>query len=110
MFKSALYLFESQTMYERWQHDILDGQRPDGNLPNVAPGAFFDEYTSSWWGGSAVWIPWHWNLYFGDSQLLRESYPGMKKYVDFLGTTANDSMIEWGLGDWMPVVRKRRSR
>jgi alpha-L-rhamnosidase len=104
MFKSALYMFESQVMYERWQHDILDGQRADGNMPNVAPGAFFDKYTSSWWGGSAVWIPWHWNLYFGDSQLLRESYPGMKKYVDFLGTTAKDSMIEWGLGDWMPVV------
>ena len=31
-------LFDSQTMYERWQCDILDCQRPDGNLPNVAPG------------------------------------------------------------------------
>ena len=59
--------------------------------------------TSAWWGGSGVWLPWHWNLYFGDSQLLRESYPGMKRYVDFLGTTAHDSVIEWGLGDWLPV-------
>jgi alpha-L-rhamnosidase len=103
MFRSAAYLFDSQTMYERWQRDILDGQRPDGNLPNVAPGSFFDEYTSVWWGGTAVWIPWYWNLYYGDSQLLDESYPGMKRFVDFIGTTMKDSMIDWGLGDWMPV-------
>jgi alpha-L-rhamnosidase len=104
MFRSAVYLFDSQTMYERWQHDILDGQRPDGNLPNVAPGSFFDEYTSVWWGGTAVWTPWYWNLYYGDPQLLGESYTGMKRFVDFIGTTAKDSMIDWGLGDWMPVV------
>jgi alpha-L-rhamnosidase len=104
MFKSALYMFDSQTMYERWEHDILDGQRPDGSLPNVAPGAFFDDFTSSWWGGSGAWIPWHWNLYFGDPQLLLDYRSGIQKYVDFLGTTAKDSMIEWGLGDWMPVV------
>jgi hypothetical protein len=31
-------------MYERWQWDIMDGQRPDGSSPNVAPGAYFDAY------------------------------------------------------------------
>lgn len=103
MLRSATYLFESQTMYERWQFDILDGQRPDGNLPNVAPGAFFDSYTSVWWGGTAIWLPWYGRIYYGDDRLLEESYPGMKKFVDFMGTTAKDSIIEWGLADWMPV-------
>jgi alpha-L-rhamnosidase len=103
MLRSATYLFESQTMYERWQMDILDGQRPDGNLPNVAPGAFFDSYTSVWWGGTAIWLPWYARLYYGDDRLLEESYPGMKRFVDFVGTTAKDSVIDWGLADWMPV-------
>ena len=31
MFWSSAYLFDSQTMYERWQGDIVEGQRPDGS-------------------------------------------------------------------------------
>jgi alpha-L-rhamnosidase len=103
MLRSATYLFESQTMYERWQYDMLGDQRPDGNMANVSPGAFYDDYTSVWWSGTAVWLPWYAYLYYGDSRLLEESYPGMKKFVDFVGTTTKDSMIEWGLADWMPV-------
>ena len=60
MFCSTAYLFDSQTMYERWQCDIIDGQRPDGSSPNIAPGAYFDDYNSPWWGGCLVWVPWHW--------------------------------------------------
>ena len=38
MFWSSAYLFDSQTMYERWQWDIIDGQRADGSSPQRRPG------------------------------------------------------------------------
>jgi alpha-L-rhamnosidase len=106
MFGSAIYLFaESQTMYERWQHDLLDSQRSDGNVANVAPGPVFDDYNSPWWGGCVVWLPWEWRLAYGDDSLLRESYPGMKRYLRFLDNEARkaEGMQTWGLGDWLPV-------
>jgi alpha-L-rhamnosidase len=116
MFGSAFYLFaESQVMYERWQYDLLDSQRADGNLANVAPGPVFDAYNSPWWGGCGVWLPWEWRLAYGDDALLRESYPAMKRYVDFLdGEAAKVFFYEniklkagglqkWGLGDWLSV-------
>jgi alpha-L-rhamnosidase len=103
MLRSAVYLFESHAMYDRWQRDMLGDQRPDGNMPNVSPGAFYDDYTSVWWGGTALWSPWYMRLYYGDQRLLEESYTGMKRFVDFIGTTTKDSIITWGLADWMPV-------
>jgi len=106
MFGSAFYLFaESQVMYERWQHDLLDSQRADGNIANVAPGPVFDSYNSPWWGGCGVWLPWEWRLAYGDDSLLRESYAGMKRYVDFLDGEAGRAggLQSWGLGDWLAV-------
>jgi alpha-L-rhamnosidase len=106
MFGSAFYLFaESQVMYERWQRDLLDSQRADGNIANVAPGPVFDPYNSPWWGGCGVWLPWEWRLAYGDDALLRESYAAMKRYVDFLAVEAGKSggLQRWGLLDWLPV-------
>lgn len=106
MFGSMVYLFrESETLYERWQHDLLDSQRADGNMANVAPGPVFDDYNSPWWGGCGVWLPWEWRLAYGDDTLLRESYPAMKSYLGFLDAqaVAGGGLQSWGLGDWLPV-------
>jgi len=119
MFCSTAYLFDAQTMYERWQWDIIDGQRPDGSSPNIAPGAYFDGYNSPWWGGCLVWVPWHWYLYYGDSSLLESSYPAMKRYLDFLGRPSvisgeyagritADGLQDWGLADWCPIEETLR--
>jgi alpha-L-rhamnosidase len=108
MFVSSAYLFNGQNMYERWQYDIIEGQRADGSSPNVTPGAFFDAYNSPWWGGCLVWLPWHWYQYYGDTTLLKESYPSMKRYVDYLGTIAVNGMQDWGLMDWQPVEETPR--
>lgn len=101
MFWSAMYLFDSQAMYERWQSDLLDTQASDGNLPNVAPGPVYNVCNSPWWGGCGVWLPWEMWLRTGDDRLLRESYAGMKRYVDFLTSQARDGLQDWGLSDWL---------
>jgi len=105
MFCSAVHLYDSRAMYERWQHDMLDCQREDGNGANVAPGGVFDACNSTWWGGCIVWIPWHWYLQFGDTSLLFESYDAMKRYVDYLGVAGQDYIQNWGLTDWCPVEK-----
>ena len=100
MFWSAMYLFDSQAMYERWQSDMLDTQAADGNLPNVAPGPVFDPYNSPWWGGCGVWLPWELWQRTGDDRLLREGYDAMKRYVDFLSRQSHNGQQDWGLADW----------
>lgn len=101
MFWSAMWMFDSRAMYERWQYDMLDAQAANGNLPNVAPGPVFDPFNSPWWGGCGVWLPWETYLWTGDDRLLRESYDAMRRYVDFLSTQDRDGMQDWGLTDWL---------
>ena len=108
MFWSSAYLFDSQTMYERWQWDMVETQRADGNCPNVTPGAYFDDYNSPWWGGCVVWLPWQWYQYYGDDSLLKESYPAMRRYVDYLGKASLDNLQDWGLADWCPIEETPR--
>ena len=104
MFCSAVQLFDSRAMYERWQRDMLDGQDENGNGANIAPGPVCGTgYNSTWWGGCLVWMPWHWYQYYGDPSLLFESYEGMKRYVDYLSRVGKDHMQDWGLGDWITV-------
>ena len=33
-------------------------------------------------------------------EVMKSAWPMMKKYVDYLGTTANNHIISYGLGDW----------
>lgn len=108
MFVSNTYLFDSQRMYERWQLDMINDQRKDGNVPNVCPGAYFDDYNSPWWGGCVVWTPWNLYQYYGNLSFLKDSYPAMKRYVDFLTSSTNDGLQDWGLSDWCPIEETPR--
>jgi alpha-L-rhamnosidase len=105
MFWSAVYLFDSRRMYERWQWDMLDGQVESGNCAMVAPGPAYGPCNSPWWGGCLVWLPQEYQLYYGDDSLLRRSYDAMKRYVDYLSKVGCD----WGLLDWLAVEETPRA-
>ncbi len=108
MFVSNVYLFDAQRMYERWQLDMMNDQREDGNVPNVCPGAYFDDYNSPWWGGCVVWLPWNLYQHYGNDTFLKESYPAMKRYVDFLKSVEQNGLQDWGLSDWCPIEETPR--
>lgn len=109
MFRSNVYLFDVQSMYERWQYDMIDGQIANGNSANIAPGPKYDAYNSPWWGGMIVWLPWYLYEYYGDDRVLRESYTPMKRYVDYLSSVSVNGLQDWGLGDWYPVEETPRA-
>jgi len=103
--EQALYTFDPTAVYAKWVRDLADEQRPSGELPGIVP-------TSGWgydWGNGPAWdsalllLPWYVWLYTGDDALLREHYDAMRRYVDFVGTRADDGLVSWGLGDWAPV-------
>jgi len=110
-FWSFIYQFqESRPMFARWVDAMIDTQQADGNVAEVAPGAKFNAYNSPWWGGMSIWMPWQYRLYTGDDRLIRTHYPAMKRYLEFLQTTAEQSggLQDWGLLDWLPVEETPR--
>jgi alpha-L-rhamnosidase len=59
------------------------------------------------WGSAYVIMPWAYFCYYGDTILLEQHYPGMKKWVEYLTTRTDENGIivreepdGWCLGDW----------
>jgi len=102
--EQGLLNFGSAAIYTKWINDLGDEQQPTGELPGIVP-------TSGWgyqWGNGPAWdsayllIPYYLYEYCGDTRVLREHYPGLKRYVDYLTTKAKNGIVSLGLNDWAP--------
>ena len=100
------YRYECREWFRKIARDIRDAQQPSGKVLTVAPsypaGRFpggFD-YTLEW-GAAAVLLPWHHYQWYGDPEILRDSFDSMQRFTDFIGTEAKDGIAPaGGLGDW----------
>lgn len=104
---SLLYNYDMTQYLPKVLRDIADSQRADGAVPTIAPQ--YVEFDADWgvpfrespeWGATLILSPWQYYEAYGDDSLIREYYPNMKRYVDYLGTRAEGDLIDFGLGDW----------
>lgn len=103
--RTAVYNMDSQSFLTKWLQDLRDTQRPNGSLPGVAPivpGRFDGGYESAGWMDAGVHVPWTlWQAY-GDTEVIRENYDMMKRYVDFLDADSTDHIRSaGGYLDWL---------
>jgi len=54
------------------------------------------------WDSAFLLIPYYQYLYYGDTENFRRHYDGMKQYVDYLTTRAQNGIVSIGLNDWAP--------
>ena len=52
-------------------------------------------------GQALCLIPHYLFAYGGDERALAEHYDAMRRYVDYLSSRANGSIVDFGLGDWV---------
>ena len=65
---------------------------------------------SAAWGDVAVIVPWTMYLSYGDTRVLEEQYPSMKRWVEFERRRAGDDYIWDGdehFGDWLAFATTR---
>ncbi|MGX1025626.1 family 78 glycoside hydrolase catalytic domain [Streptomyces ambofaciens] len=103
--RTAVYNMDAQSFLTKWLQDLRDTQRPDGSLPGVAPvvpGRFDGGYESAGWMDAGVHVPWTlWQAY-GDTEVIRENYDMMKRYVDFLDADSTGHIRSaGGYLDWL---------
>lgn len=97
------YNYDLRTYIPKVMQDISDAQLPNGLVPSIAPeyvefdGAFRD---SPEWGSTSVIGPWMYYENYRDNSLIVKHYDVMKKYVDYLTSTAKNHIVYHGLGDW----------
>jgi len=97
----GMWNFRSDTFYAKWVRDMGDAQGPDGSVPSLAPNPGWLDLLDPWWGGACVTLPWDLHERYGDVRLLREQFPVMKKFVDYLGTRSHGHLVDYALGDWL---------
>ena len=100
---SLFYNYDMTTLVPKILRDIADTQKADGMVPTTAPqyvsfGNLFDD--SPEWGSTLVILPFMYYDMYGDSTLVTDYYEPMRRYVDYLGTRADDGIVSHGLGDW----------
>jgi alpha-L-rhamnosidase len=81
---TVMHNFDVRSFYTKWIEDMLGSQNPDnGYVPNCSP----------WqpgcgggpaWGASMVIMPWEYYVHYGDIDMLRNNFEGMKGYIDYM--------------------------
>jgi hypothetical protein len=113
------YDFDLAQLFAKIVNDIADSQLTNGLVPTTAP-----EYTifrdkadtkllrnhfgdSPEWSATFILVPWQQYEFSGDLELFRRHYAAMTNYVAYLGSRADDFIVNYGLGDWYDVGPKK---
>lgn len=81
---TVMHNFDAKSFYHKWIQDMLGAQDlQTGYVPNGAP-----------WqpgcGGGVAWgaainiMPWEFYLHYGDLDMLKDNYEGMKEYIRYM--------------------------
>lgn len=104
-----LYNFDLTRLFPKIMQDMADAQQPNGMIPTIAPlynifGSAkdgFDEFGDSpEWGSTFLLLPHLYEQFYGDSSLLEQYYPAMRRYVEYLISRSINHELRFGLGDW----------
>ncbi len=125
---TACWLADCESFLAKFMRDVRHDQRADGAVPHFSPdptrlhpvAGRGDWAGSTGWGDAIVIIPWQLYLHYGDQAVLREGFPAMVKWLDYLWSLGNGPLCRtnshWGskgftFGDWLqPVGDNRKPR
>lgn len=105
--EQVLMNFDAKDAYEKWMNDFKDAQRPNGQLPGIIPSA---GWGYNWghgpgFGCAVIIIPWNTYINTGSTDIIKNVWPNMVKYMEYLERMSDDYIVDFGLGDWMPVTK-----
>lgn len=101
--QGLMYNYDLSRLFPKVMRDMADEQYPNGLVPTTSP--MYVEFSELWndspeWGSTSVILPFLYYWRYGDDRLIREYYPVMKKYVDYLESRSDNHIVMHGLGDW----------
>ena len=101
-----LYNYDLTGFVPQTLQNIADAQYANGAVPTTAPeyvvfeSDLSDFAESPEWGCTFVVLPFMYYETYGDDSLIRKYYNGMRRYIDYLTTRADNGIVSFGLGDW----------
>ena len=96
------FLFDNGPLYAKWARDIVEAQREDGCIPDVAP-AYWNYYSDDvTWAAALPMTLAMLAGHYGDDAPLRKYYPNVKRWLEHLKRQyQRNGLIRCGkYGDW----------
>jgi alpha-L-rhamnosidase len=102
--EEAMLNFDMAAFYTNFVRDIHDVQGEDGTITDTVPHKYGSRPADPAWGTAYPLICWYMYEQYSDRRILEENYDGLKKYVEFLRSRAQDNILRYSYyGDWVAV-------
>ncbi len=105
--KTAAINYDVEKFFAKWMGDLAIEQNPEGGVAGVVPTVGVNgKRCSAAWGDVATVAPWEIYKAFGNVELLRENYPMMKKWVEYMHGFGAEEYLWLGgyhYGDWLAM-------
>lgn len=106
--RTAVITYQSQKFFNKWLHDLACDQRANGAITDVCPDhAGWETHGSSAWGDAAVVVPYWIYRTYGDTQVIRDQFDSMKKWILFMEKNGSErglfDLHPYHFGDWLSL-------
>ena len=104
--KTASYNYDVRQFFKKWLRDMAVSQFEDGGIPNIVPNVFQlpEQRCSAAWADAVMICTWQMYLTYGDRELLKEMFPCMQKWVEYIRAQGENKYL-WNtgehFGDWL---------
>lgn len=103
-----LFNFGMLNHFEKIARDMVDAQRENGLIPDIAPEYVVFGYHEGFvdspeWGSALILNAWYCYRRFGSLQSIQDNYPAMKRYIAYLLEKGDCNLLHHGLGDWLDI-------
>jgi len=104
--EEAIYNFDMAAFYTNFLRDIRDVQDEKGTITDTVPHIWGSRPADPAWGTAYPLIAWYVYQYYGDQRILEDHYEGIKMYVEFLRSRAENGLVKFShYGDWVAVEK-----
>ena len=105
--RTAAINYDVEKFFKKWLGDVAIEQHEDGGLWGIVPGIMAcGDKVSAAWGDAATVCPWEIYRAYGNLDMLREHYPMMKKWVEYMHSAGEEEFLWLGgehYGDWLAM-------
>ena len=101
--------YDVHKFFRKWIHDLIVCQYENGAIDEIVPIIHrTHRRISSAWGDACAIVPWEIYRAYNDKEILKESLPMIKRWVDFLLSNTSKPYIPHNVdpnGDWLATDR-----
>ncbi len=104
-FNTAAFNLDVSQFFKKWMRDVRSEQSMELGVPTSVPDVIHEKGTAGW-GDCATIIPWNLYQVYGDKEMLREQYPAMRHWLDYIQSQENEvGLWQSGFqhGDWLAL-------